>query len=143
MLVRHYSQGKWYRIACPEGSRIERRSVQAGGGGAYTQDRLIVPWAGEEIAIPAEPVELLPMLAESGRCGLSLVGDPQPDVRLAGVACPDCGEGDENWLVLQDGEERVHCDSCGADFDLKSEEIEAPASGDLDPRIGTLRPRRL
>jgi Zn ribbon nucleic-acid-binding protein len=128
---------------CPEGSRVERKSDQAGPGGGHPQDRLIVSWGGEEIAIPAEPEELLPLLAESGRCGLALLGKPEAGAELAGVACPECGEADVNWLVLQDGDERVHCDRCGGDFALRHEGTEAPTSGDLESPIETLRPRRL
>jgi ribosomal protein S27E len=120
MLVRHYSQGKWYRIECPEGSRIERQSDQAGPGGGHPPDRLIVPWGGEEIAIPAEPVELLPLLAESGRCGLSLLGKTEAGAELAGVACPGCGEQDIDWLSIGASEERIHCDRCGGDFQAPS-----------------------
>src|SRR4051794_11456493 len=113
MHVRHYAQGKWYQIKCPEGSRVKRQSDQAGPGGGPPQDRLIVPWGDEEIAIPAEPEELLPLLAESGRSGLSLLGKTEAGAELAGVACPGCGEEDVNWLVLQDAEGQVHCDRCG------------------------------
>ena len=41
-----------------------------------------------------------------------------PDVNLAGVICPKCGEDDVNWLQLMDSQETVHCDRCGTDFDL-------------------------
>ena len=61
---------------------------------------------GKEIRIPADPPELLPLLAESGNFGVSLVGEPEPDVRLAGVSCPGCGEADDvTWLQLADGSE--------------------------------------
>jgi ribosomal protein S27E len=116
MHVRHYAQGKWYQIVCPEGSRVERQSDQAGPGGGHPQDRLIVAWGGEEIAIPAEPEELLPLLAESGRCGLSLLGKPEATAELAGVACPGCGEQDIDWLSIGESDEMVHCDRCGSDF---------------------------
>ena len=49
------------------------------------QDLLIVPFEGREIRIPADPSELLPLLAESGRCGLSLIGDAEPGMMLAGT----------------------------------------------------------
>jgi uncharacterized metal-binding protein (TIGR02443 family) len=82
------------------------------------QDLLIVPFEGREIRIPADPSELLPLLSESGRCGLSLIGDPEPEMRLAGAACPDCGEDDVTWLSVEDGSETAHCDRCGGDFGL-------------------------
>ena len=50
-----------------------------------------------EIAISSEPPELLPLLVESGRCGLSLVGEPVPNANLAGVFCPTYNEGDVSW----------------------------------------------
>ena len=58
------------------------------------------------------------MLAESGKFGITLVGEPVPDMRLAGVSCPGCGETDVNWLQVEDGSETVHCDRCGVDFAL-------------------------
>jgi hypothetical protein len=79
MIVKHYAQGKFYRIACPEGSRIIRRSDRAGTEKAILHDVLVVPFEGEEIPIPADPPGLLPLLAESGRCGLSLVREPELD----------------------------------------------------------------
>ena len=78
------------------------------------QDRL----NGKTIRIPADPPELLPLLAESGNFGVTLVGEPKQDVRLAGVACPGCGEVDVAWLQLREGSEAVRCDRCGADFGL-------------------------
>jgi Zn ribbon nucleic-acid-binding protein len=134
MLVRHYSQGKWYRIVCPEGSRVERQSDQAGPGGGQPQDRLIVPWVGEEIVIPAEPAELLPLLAESGRCGLSLRGKPEAGADLAGATCPGCGEQDIDWLSIGESDEKVHCDRCGGDF-------RAPSG--LGHRMEEVPPRRV
>ena len=71
-----------------------------------------------EIAISSDPPELLPLLAESGRCGLSLVGEPLPNANLAGVFRPTCNEGDVSWLPVEDGAEIAHCDSCGCDFGL-------------------------
>ena len=55
--------------------------------------------------------------------GGALVGEPEPDARLAGVACPECGERDVNWLNVEDVGVRAHCDRCGADFELSREEI--------------------
>jgi hypothetical protein len=118
MRVKHYAQGKIFTIECPEGTRIVRRSEQPAEGGAVQHDDLVVPLNGREIRIPAEPPELLPMLADSGNFGVSLVGEPEPDVRLAGVSCPGRGESDVNWLQDRDGSEVVHCDYCGVDFDL-------------------------
>ena len=92
MRVRHYAQGKFYLIECPEGTRLVRRSDQSADDESVPHDHLIVPLNGEEIRIPADPPELLPLLAESGNFGVSLVGKPEPDVRLANMACPGCGE---------------------------------------------------
>jgi len=128
MIVRHYAQGKWYRIPCPEGSRVERRADPADPDGGFAPDRLLVPFEGEVVPIPADPPELLPLLAESGRFGLALDGEPQPEARLAGAACPRCGEDDITWLVFEDGSEWVHCDRCGADFGLTGIDVERPVS---------------
>jgi hypothetical protein len=115
MRVKHHAQGKFYVIECPEGTRLVRRTS---GGEAVKCDQLIVPLNGKELRIPADPPELLPMLAESGNFGIKLVGEPVPDVNLAGVICPECGEDDVNWLQLRDDSETVHCDYCVTDFDL-------------------------
>ena len=82
----------------------------------------MVPFEGEEIPIPADPPELLPLLAESGRCGLTLVGEPEPAARLAGVACPKCAESDVNWLRVEEDDAGAHCDRSQADFVLIREE---------------------
>ncbi len=118
MRVKHYAQGKFYVIQCPEGTRVVHRSDLSADGEAIPHDHLVVLLDGEEVRIPADPPELLPMLAETGNFGVSLVGEPEPDVDLAGVACPDCGQDDVNWLQLGDGSETVHCDYCGAEFAL-------------------------
>ena len=123
MHVKHYAMGKCYRIACPEGSRLVRRSDLPAPGGNPHHDVIIVPFEGQDIPIPADPPELLPLLAEAGRCGLALVGEPEPDARLAGVACPECGERDVNWLNVEDDGAKAHCDRCGADFEPCREEI--------------------
>ncbi len=115
MVVKHYAKGKFYRIALPEGSRLIRRS------GRLLHDVVIVPYEGREIAIAADPPELLPLLAESGRCGLTTVGEPEPDARLAGIACPACGERDVDWLALDDEDAMAHCDRCGAGFEPRRE----------------------
>jgi transcription elongation factor Elf1 len=47
-----------------------------------------------------------------------VTGEPEPDMRLAGVSCPGCGESDVNWLQVQEGSDSIHCDHCGADFTL-------------------------
>ena len=88
MRIRHHSKGKFHLIECPDGTRVVRPRRQV------SQDHLVVPFEGEEITIPADLDELLPMLAESGLCDLTLVGEPVPDVYLAGVICPKCGEDD-------------------------------------------------
>jgi uncharacterized metal-binding protein (TIGR02443 family) len=111
--IKHFSKGKFYVIECPRGSRVLRCWGHPDG-----HDLLVVPFEGREIRIPADPSELLPLLAESGRCGLSLIGDPEPEMRLAGAVCPECGEDDVNWLSVEDGSETAHCDRCGSDFGL-------------------------
>ena len=116
MRIKCHAQGKFYTIECPEGTRVVRRSGRPEAGGPH--DHLVVPLNGKEVRIPADPPELLPMLAESGNFGVSLVGEPEPDVRLAGVSCPGCGETDVTWLQLREDSESVHCDRCGADFVL-------------------------
>ncbi len=118
MRVKHHAQGKFYTNACPEGTRVVRRSDWSEYGEAVLHDHLVVPLNGKEVRIPADPSELLPLLAESGRCGLSLVEEPEPDVRLAGVVCPECGENDVTWLQLGTDSEAVRCDRCGSDFAL-------------------------
>ena len=113
MQVKHHAQGKFYVIECPEGTRLVRRSEDPA---AEPCDHLVVPLNGEEVRIPADPPELLPLLAESGNFGISPVGEPVPDVNLAGVVCPKCGEDDVNWLQLMDNQKAVHCDRCGTEF---------------------------
>jgi hypothetical protein len=71
MRVRQYAQGKFYTIECPEGTRVVRRPAQPADGDAPRHDHLVVPLDGGEIRIPAEPPELLPLLAESGNFGVS------------------------------------------------------------------------
>ena len=115
MVVKHHARGKFYRIALPEGSRLVRGSDRLG------HDVVIVPFEGREIAIAAHPPELLPLLAESGRCGLATVGEPEPDARLAGLACPGCGERDLHWLALDEDDAMAHCDRCGARFEPRRE----------------------
>ena len=94
MRIRHFSKGKFYVIQCPPGTRVVRCSEDPALVGSEGHDLLIVPFEGQEIRIPADPSELVPLLAESGRCGLSLIGDPEPEKILAGAACPNCGEDD-------------------------------------------------
>ncbi|MDB5350073.1 MAG: hypothetical protein JWN86_1320 [Planctomycetota bacterium] len=118
MRVRHYALGKFYVIDCPEGTRVARGSEQASDGLVSLHDHLVVPRNGTEIRIPADPPELLPLLAESGNFGVSLVGEPEPEVRLDGVSCPGCGQDDVTWLQLRAGSESVRCDACGTDFEL-------------------------
>ena len=113
MQVKHHAQGKFYVIECPEGTRLVRRTSV---GEVVTHDHLVVPLNGKDVRIPAEPPELLPMLAESGNFGIALVGEPVLDMNLAGVVCPKCGEDDVNWLQVRDDSESVHCDRCGMEF---------------------------
>ena len=113
MRIKHFSKGKFYLIECPPGSRVVRCWGHPDG-----HDLLVVPFGDREIRIPADPAELLPLLAESGRCGLSLIGDPEAEMRLAGAACPNCGEDEVNCLSVEDGSQTAHCDRCGSDFGL-------------------------
>jgi hypothetical protein len=117
MRIKCHAQGKFYTIQCPEGTRMVRGKDRPGGKVAE-HDHLLVPLNGKEVRIPADPPELLPLLAESGNFGVFLVGEPEPDVRLAGVSCLKCGETDVNWLQLREGSETVHCDRCETDFVL-------------------------
>jgi hypothetical protein len=116
MLLKHHAQGKFYLIACPEASRLVLRSHRCDCHGNFLPDLIIVPHAGREIPIRADPPALLPLLAEAGQYGLSLVGPPRPDATLTGACCPRCGESDVAWLSIADGAGPIHCDSCGADF---------------------------
>src|SRR3954454_24477714 len=109
MRVRCHAQGKFYTIDCPEGTRLVR-GVDRPNGDVPCHDHLIVPLNGKTIRIPADPPELLPLLAESGNFGVSLVGERDADERLAGASCPGCGEVDVAWLQLGEGSEGVHCD---------------------------------
>jgi len=96
MRIRVYSKGKFNLIECPDGARVVRCSARSVPDGADSHDHLIVPFGGQEIAIPIDPPELVPLLADSGRCGLSLLGGPEPDTLLVGVSCPRCNEDDVN-----------------------------------------------
>jgi hypothetical protein len=99
MRIRHHAQGKFYTIECPEGTRVVRRSDQPNDGPSAPHDLLIVPFNGEEIRIPANPPELLPLLAETGNFGVSLIGEPEPDMRLAGVSCPEYNAAEKGWRI--------------------------------------------
>ena len=116
--IKHFSKGKFYVIQCPQGTWVVRCSAPPAVVEPFGHDLLVVPFEGREIRIPADPSELLPLLAESGRCGLSLIGDPEPEMRLAGAVCPNCGEDDVNWLSVEYGSETAHCDRCESDFGL-------------------------
>jgi ribosomal protein S27E len=118
MRIRHYAQGKCYVIDCPEGTRVVRNSTFRASGKPDPCEGIVFPFKGKEIRIPADPPELLPLLAETGNFGVSLVGEPEPDVRLAEVSCLTCGETDVAWLQLRDESEWVRCDGCGAEFAL-------------------------
>ena len=113
MRVRHHAQGKFYTIECPEGTRVVRRSEQSADGEAVPHDHLVVPLNGKEVRIPADPPELLPLLAETGNFGVALVGEPEPDVRLAGASCPGCGETDVNWLQSRTARRRSTATDAG------------------------------
>src|SRR3954468_15881434 len=118
MRVKHYAQGKFYTIECPEGSRVVRNPDQSADGRAALHDHLVVPLNGKEVRIPADPPELLPLLAETGNFGITMVGEPVPDMRLAGLSCPGCAETDVTWLQLGAESEAVRCDRCGGEFAL-------------------------
>ena len=64
---------------------------------------------------------MLPLLADARRFGLSLVGEPVPDVNLAGAVCPNCYQDDVNWLSVEDGSNVAHCENCSCDFGLESQ----------------------
>jgi hypothetical protein len=118
MRVRAYSKGKFYLIECPDDTRVVRQAAHSSHSTTECEDLLVVRFYGKEIAIPSDPCELLPLLAEAGRCGLSLVGDPVPAVNLAGAVCPRCNEDDLSWLSVDDDGNIAHCDVCGCDFRL-------------------------
>ena len=65
MRIRHYSKGKFYLIECPDGTRVVRCAAQSAPDTADSHDLLVVPFRGQELTIPADPPELLPLLAES------------------------------------------------------------------------------
>jgi hypothetical protein len=92
--------GELQEFTCPAGSQVVRRSDRFAPGGGFLPDRLVVPFGGTAVPIPAIPPGLLPLLTESGRYGLTLVGEPEPDERLTGSACTACGQDAVNWLVL-------------------------------------------
>jgi Zn ribbon nucleic-acid-binding protein len=118
MRIKHFSKGKFYLIDCPPGTRVIRCWGNPAPVDSGDHDLLMVPFEGREIRIPAEPSELLPLLAESGLCGLSPIGGPAPEMMLAGAACPNCGEDDVDWLSVEDRDEMAHCDGCGNHFGL-------------------------
>jgi hypothetical protein len=55
---------------------------------------LVVPFRGQEFAIPAALFERLPLLTESGQCCLLLDGEPVPNVNLAAIFGLNCNEDD-------------------------------------------------
>ena len=120
MQIRHYSKGKFYLIECPDGTKVVRCSLQSASDSTDSHERVIVPFRGQELTIPADPPELLPLLAHAGQYGLSLVGEPVPDVSLAGAACPNCNEDDVSCLSVEDNSTVAHCDNCGCEFGLAS-----------------------
>ena len=100
MRIKHFSKGKFYLIDCPRGTRVIRCWGQPAPVDTGEHDVLMVPFDGREIRIPADPSDLLPLLAEARLCGLSLIGGPEPAMMLAGAACPNCGE-DRRELALR------------------------------------------
>ena len=69
-------------IECPEGTRVVRCTEQPVDGEVAPHDHLVVPLNWMEIRIPADPPELLPLLAESGNFVISLSGEPVPEEPL-------------------------------------------------------------
>jgi hypothetical protein len=67
------AKGKFYLIECPDGTMVVRCAVHSGSNAAESHDPLVVPSLGQQIEIPSDPHELLPRLAESRLCGLSLI----------------------------------------------------------------------
>ena len=114
-----HSKGKFYLIECPEGTTVVRCLAPFVRDGADSHDLVVVPFRGETIKIPADPPELLPLLAESGRCGLSLVSEPVPDEHLACTVSPNCDENDVRWMSVDYGSRIARCYFRGFDFGLK------------------------
>jgi len=52
MRIKHYAEGKFHTIECPEGSRVVRRSELPADGGAIQTDALVVPLNGKEVRTP-------------------------------------------------------------------------------------------
>ncbi len=92
MRIRHYSKGTFYLIECPDGSRVVGCAARPVPDSAESHDVLVVPFRGQELVIPSDPPELLPLLAEARRYGLALVGKPVPSADLVGAVCPSCKE---------------------------------------------------
>jgi hypothetical protein len=118
MQVRVYSKGKFYLIKCPDGTRVGCCAARSVPDSVDAHDFLLVPFRGHEIKIPNDLPELLPLLAEAGRFGLSLIGDPVPSADLAGAVCRNCNEDDVSWLSVNDDSNTVHRDNCGCEFGL-------------------------
>jgi hypothetical protein len=106
MRIQHYADGKFYLIECPEVSRAEPE-----------RERIVVRFAGKDIKIPSDPPGLLSLFAEAGRFGLSLIGEPEPEIRLAGAVCPACGEKEVDWFQLNAAGDSIHCDNCHRNFE--------------------------
>jgi predicted RNA-binding Zn-ribbon protein involved in translation (DUF1610 family) len=121
MQIRLYSKGKFYLIECPDDTTVVRCLAPSVRDGADSHDLVVVPFRGQAIAIPADPPELLPQLAESGRCGLSLVGDPVPDVHLTDAVCPNCHEEAVTRMSIYDSSRIARCDCCGYDLGLDNQ----------------------
>ena len=111
-------------------------------------DFLLVPLNGNQVRIPADPPELLPLLAESGNFGVSMAGEPEPDLflqerkrvcdaRLA-VHSERAGEGARSECGV--GAERERLQDVGAAADSPVDEHVAVLADLLDYRrqgIGT------
>ena len=117
-LVRFHGADLTFTEGGCAGDRQDRLGAWDGNQGVEEVLEGVLFEVEEGVRIPADPPELLPMLAQSGNFGIFLVGEPVPDVNLAGVVCPGCGEDDVNWLQVGEGMETVHCDRCGAEFAL-------------------------
>jgi hypothetical protein len=73
MRIRYHIGGRIYLIEAPPGSRVGRGRGIPGDGRRPRGDSLLVPWKGRMVAVPEDPPELLPLLADAGRLGLRLL----------------------------------------------------------------------
>ena len=76
MRIRIYSNGKFYLIECPGGTRIVRCARHSVPDLPDSHDSLVVPFKGQEIAIPA--VENDSTIAHCDYCGCDFGLNRQP-----------------------------------------------------------------